>query len=199
MKRLGIFGGTFDPPHMGHLTLARTVFTRCELDRMLWVPVDVPSHKARARTGYEDRLEMTRLAVADETVFEVSDAEGRIEGPSYTHRLLTWLRENGWEAWDFHFIVGADSLEEIHTWLRWKELFELCSFVAVSRPGHVLRNERIEPWMWDRITLVDTVSVNLSSTEIREAVARGDAIGAWVPAAVEGYVKGRGLYRVEGA
>lgn len=195
MRRLGIFGGTFDPPHVGHLTMARRVAERCALERVLWVPVDVPSHKARARTSYARRLEMVRLAVADDPTFEVSDAEGRIDGPSYTCRLLEWLRENGWADWDFHFVVGADSLEEIHTWMRWRELFTLARFVAVSRPGHALENPHLEPWMRARILLVDSVALDLSSTEIRAAVAEGRDPGAWLTPAVADYLRREGLYR----
>ncbi|MFC1833375.1 nicotinate-nucleotide adenylyltransferase [Thermodesulfobacteriota bacterium] len=132
--KVGIFGGTFNPPHLGHLRLAEEVLCAHELDRVIFVPCYIPPHKD---TGYvaaaEDRLEMTLRACAGNDHFDVSDLEILNRGTSYTVDTLVRLSENS--ADELYFIMGTDSLREIGTWKDYETLFILANFIVVTRPG----------------------------------------------------------------
>ena len=135
-KRIGIFGGTFDPIHLGHLIVAETIMDEFSLDRVVFIPAAVPPHKlGKDISAAHHRYMMTMLAICSNPRFEASDMEMRRTGPSYSRDTLAELiREHG-EDTDFYFIVGADSVASLHTWNRIEELLSMCHFVGASRPG----------------------------------------------------------------
>ena len=135
--RLGLFGGTFDPIHYGHLRSAEEVCEALNLARLWFIPAAVPPHKTRGDvTAFAVRLEMTRLAVGDHPVMSVSDLEGRRPGRSYSIETLHQVRTETSPRWTLYFIVGLDAILEITTWKDYRELFTLCHFVVLDRPGY---------------------------------------------------------------
>ena len=135
-KSLGILGGTFDPIHIGHLRMAEAVFERKELEKIIFIPAYVPPHKlGQDFAPALDRYAMTELAVADNPHFMVSDMELRRSGVSYTIDTIRELHRL-YPDNSLHFIIGADSVAQLHTWHNIEEMLELARFVAVWRPGY---------------------------------------------------------------
>lgn len=200
IQRVGIVGGTFDPIHYGHLAAAAGAHHELSLDRVLFMPNRQPPHKqGQAVTDAADRLAMVRLAVRSDPRFEVSTFELEQDGPSYTVRTVSALRE-AHPDWDIYFIAGADSLYDIRTWYQYERLLQLCHFVAVARPGYPpehwdqLRRE-LGPDLADQITRLDLPGVDLSASALRRRVREGAPITYLLPPEVEEYVKRHGLYR----
>ena len=186
--KVGLFGGTFDPPHLGHLIVAQEVHFRLGLDRVLWVPAAIPPHKrGRSITAATIRLEMVRAAIADDSRFSVSDLEVRRSGPSYTADTLRQLREQR-PADELFLIVGADQLRELHTWREPDMISRLATVVGFSRAGE-------EAPAVEGVVVVEVPRIDVSSTEVRRRVAAGEPVSYMIPAAVEGVVRGRELYR----
>ncbi len=198
--RLGIFGGSFDPVHYGHLILAEQCREQCELDEVWFVPARQPPHKtARHLSPEKARLEMLELATAGHEAFRVSDIELRREGLSYTVDTLQQLHEEGPQR-ELFFLIGGDSLFDLPHWREPDRIAELATIVAVNRAGRRLP-ERSEleqllgPSLAARIKLVTMPAVDLSSTDIRARVQQGRSIRYLVPRAVEQYILEHGLYR----
>ena len=198
--KLGVFGGTFDPIHVGHLIIAQEAAVEACLDRVLFVPAGQPWLKAGTSVSEgKHRLEMTRRAVALNDRFDVSTVEVDRPGPTYTADTLEELR-GGMDAADsLHFILGMDSLENLHRWSRPERLFELCTIVAVSRPGHrdfdLQALENICAGASAGVAVVHGPGIGISAAEVRRRVARGLPITHWVPRNVEEYIYENGLYR----
>lgn len=198
--RVGILGGTFDPIHIGHLMLAEAVRDEYELEKVLFIPAAQPPHKlGRKISPAEDRYMMTVLATCSNPAFEVSDIEMRREGPSYSvDTVRALLRTSGGDT-EYFFIAGTDIIREIHTWERIEELLSICPFIAASRPGCRPDVERTRGLLGDlgvrQIHLLNTPELEISSTDIRERVARGASIRYIVPCEVEQYIYKKGLYR----
>ena len=198
--RLGVFGGTFAPIHVGHLIIAQEAAVEAGLDSVLFVPAGEPWLKAGTTvTEGRHRLEMTRRAVANDDRFDVSAVEVERPGPSYTADTLEQLSAGIAAADSLHFILGMDALEGLHRWNRPERLFDLCSLVVVSRPGHrgldAAALDRIRPGASQSVTVVEGPGIGISAAEIRRRVARGLPITHWVPRAVEEYVHENGLYQ----
>ena len=135
--KLGVLGGTFDPIHVGHLIIAQEAVVEAGLDRVLFVPAGQPWLKAGSPVSAgKHRLEMTRRAVSTNDRFAVSSIEIDRPGPTYTVDTLEALRQGEGAGHSLHFILGMDSLENLHRWSRPERLFDLCTLLAVSRPGH---------------------------------------------------------------
>ena len=200
--RVGVFGGTFDPVHYGHLLLAETCREQCRLDRVLFLPASIPPHKQTWRlTPAERRVEMLRLAIGGHEAFLVSELEIQRGGVTYTVDTLTALQEQQPQD-ELFFLMGADSLHDLPTW---REAARICSLAV---PVVVRRRGTPEP---DFGVLADLVSadrlqlirrhqvqmplVEFSSTAIRQAVAAGRSIRYQTPRAVEKYIETQGLYR----
>ena len=197
-KRIGIFGGTYDPIHLGHLIVAETIMDEFSLDRVVFIPAAVPPHKlGKEISASHHRYMMTMLAICSNPRFEVSDMEMRRSGPSYSRDTLAELiREHG-EDTDFYFIVGADSVASLHTWNRVEELLSMCHFVGASRPGclpdmAVIR-QRFGS-LASKIHCLETPELEISSTDIRERVRQGKTVRYIVPEAVEQYIYKERLY-----
>jgi nicotinate-nucleotide adenylyltransferase len=214
LKRLGLFGGTFNPIHYGHLRSGEEVVEALSLDRLWFIPAGAPPHKPVPEiTPFEVRLEMTRLAVASNPRAEVSDVEGRRPGKSYSIETIRLLRRELGPAWDLYFILGLDAILEIPTWKDFRDLFSLCHFVVLDRPGYDRRqleevlvkevNPHFQPLAEGggyqhpsgyRVLLVSTSLMDISATLIRSLVRAGRSIRYLLPEAVREYIINNKLY-----
>jgi nicotinate-nucleotide adenylyltransferase len=186
--KLAIFGGTFDPIHDGHLSLAREAASRWSLDRVLFVPAAHPPHKAGVtHAPYADRVRMAELACQGDARFEVSRLE-QGTARSYSIDTIEKLRARLAPGDQLYFLIGADAFAEIRTWHRWRDVVSGVRFLVVSRPGHVYQSPAgVE---FDH---VDDIEVPFSSSEIRRALASRQS-PAGLPAAVLNYAVSHGLY-----
>jgi len=196
--QVGLLGGTFDPIHLGHLIIAEEVRTRLGLDWMIFVPAGLPPHKlAQAVTQPHHRLEMVRLAIADNPHFALSRVDIDRLGPSYTVDTVR-LFLDGWGAHtELYFLMGADSLIELPTWRQPDRLMRLCRIVAVGRPGYrvnLAELDRLLPGAANLIHIMDMPTLDISSTDIRRRVQEGRTIRYLVPAPVERYIVEHRLY-----
>lgn len=199
MERIGIFGGSFDPVHAGHLALARRALEAVPLDRVLFAPAaDSPFKIGRMHASAEDRLAMLGLALAGEPRFGICRADLDRGGVSYTVDLVSDVRAAHPDA-ELFFLVGADSLAGLHGWHRANELVCLCRFVGFGRPGFCLDPDALgfDPATNARLAadFVADFSEPASSTEVRERLAAGGDAADLLPPAVARYVRDRGLYR----
>ena len=191
--RLGLFGGTFDPPHIGHLAVAEACREGAALDRVLWIPAAVNPHKlGRDRAPGDARLALVRAAIAGNPHFEASDLEIAREGVSYTVDTLRLLHEAHPKD-DLAWIVGGDSLASFASWREPREILRLARLVAYPRPGSHLSG--VPKWVLARTTLVDAPHLDVSSTNIRHKLAAGASVRYLVPDAVRDVIRTRGLYR----
>jgi nicotinate-nucleotide adenylyltransferase len=198
--RLGLFGGTFDPIHLGHLILAEQCREACRLDRVWFVVAGSPPHKQGERTPVAHRLEMVRIGIAGHPAFEVSDLEARRPGPPYSVETLEGVRAERPDD-ELFFLIGADSLLDLPSWREPAGIAQLATIVVVNRPG---------------IDEVDTIDqaplpsfgpgakpfvsvtippIGIASTDLRERLAEGRSIRYMVPRGVEAYIDAQGLYR----
>lgn len=202
--RLGIFGGSFDPVHYGHLLLAETCREQCGLDRVLLIPTAVSPHKQNETpTPSKDRVEMLRLAVAGHEQFSVSMLEVDRGGVSYTIETLTALAAEHPRAKLF-LLMGADSLDDLPTWREPRRICELVIPVVVRRAGAAEPDFRVLAGIVDDARLaeikqqqVEMPIIELSSTDLRQRVANGKSIRYRTPRAVEKYIETHGLYRTD--
>ncbi len=186
---IGLLGGTFDPPHIGHLILAIEAADRFELEKVLLIPARIPPHKDNAGVSpFEHRFAMTKLAVQDDSMLEAADLE-EPEGNSYTVDLLLKLTSKGEK---YCFIIGMDSLADIHNWRKPEEILELSRVVAGTRPG--FNPEAVEVKFRDRVDLFDIPEIGISSSELRKRVANGGVIKYYVTGDVISYIKENNLY-----
>jgi nicotinate-nucleotide adenylyltransferase len=184
--KTGILGGTFDPIHLGHLAAARAAMDCAHLDRVLLVPTGVPPHRPPTVADADDRLEMCRLAVAGEKRFEVSDLELRRPGPSYTADTLRELHRL-YPGEELFLVLGWDAARLLQTWHEPAEVRRLARVVVVTRPGSGAPATTTE-------ILCERPTPNISGSELRRAIARGDDVSDRLPEAVAAYIAQRGLY-----
>ncbi|MDX1510109.1 MAG: nicotinate-nucleotide adenylyltransferase [Nitriliruptorales bacterium] len=190
MAKIGLLGGSFDPPHVGHLVVAEGVKWALGLDEVWFVVAGDPRHKP-VETPAEVRLELTRLATVDNAALVVEDREVRRDGPTFTFDTLSELRAQRPDD-VFFFILGSDEVVELPNWHRAEELPDLVTFVAVERPGHEL--PRAHP-VQQRVNIVRLPGIDISSTDLRERYAKGRPTRYLVPDAVDEHVRSSGLYR----
>ena len=195
MERFGIYGGTFNPIHNGHLHLIRAACAQLSFDRLLVVPANIPPHKAAVDlASNRDRLEMARLATAGMPGVWVSDIELRARGKSYTVLTLERLRALFPEC-RFTLLMGADMLESFDRWHRWQDILKLADIAAFARnEGEEALLER-KAALIGRARVVRVEPLPLSSTLVRERVRRGEDISGLVPEPVAAYIYEKGLYR----
>ena len=199
-RRIGVLGGTFDPPHVGHLWLATLAADALDLDRVLFMPSARPPHKAGTPvTHAADRLLLTRLAIAPDPSFELCTVEMERPGPSYTVDTVEQLRDRYGPATRMYLVMAADSLDQIDTWREPDRLLERIEWAVGPRPGAALPDrDALEARFGEnaeRIHLLTGPSLDVSSSEIRRRVAAGHAIRYLVPRSVEELIVDRGLYR----
>ena len=191
--RIGVFGGTFDPPHVGHLLLATDAREALNLDRLIFIPAGAQPFKVDTPpvASPRDRLEMVRLAIADDANYAVDDAEISRKGLSYTVDTLEHLAERNAGA-ELFFLLGQDSLAGFPKWRNPARIQELATLALMMRAGA----PDVGDWRnAEGVVMVSARRVDVSSTEIRERLRAGKSIKGFVPESVEQFIEARGLYR----
>jgi nicotinate-nucleotide adenylyltransferase len=221
LKRIGLFGGTFNPVHLGHVRVIREVKTGFSLDEILIIPSALPPHKKPGNVvNAEDRLEMMRLAFLNDPGFVISDVELNRQGPSYTIDTVRYFTSILSESTKLYLIMGLDAFLETATWYFYKELFLLIPFIVMSRTvkgkdGKILGWKSLGNYLRSRISkgytfsasqssyvheekkpvfVFDVSPVDISSTAIREHIKKGLSIKRLVPEIIEAFIKTKGLY-----
>ncbi len=198
--RLGIYGGSFDPIHVGHLLLAETCRETCSLDQVWFLPCGQPPHKpAGTLTPGKLRAEMLEFAVAGDPRFGVCRIELERLSPSYTVETLQQLRDQD-SSRELFFLMGADSLADLPMWREPRKILELATVVAVNRgqrapPDLSALERQLGPIVRERVQLVTMPAVDIAATDLRERVRTGHSLRFRVPRAVEEYIRHNGLYR----
>lgn len=186
-KRVGILGGTFNPPHLGHLMIGEHVAHQLQLDEIRFMPNALPPHvDTKIAIDPLDRASMVQAAVQDNHLFALEMLEIQRGGKSYTYDSIVELRAQNPDT-EFYFIIGGDEVAYLPTWHRIDELVNLVHFVGVNRPG--INKEEPYPVTW-----VDVPQLEISSTVIRERVAKHASIRYMVPDMVAAYIFKKGLY-----
>lgn len=186
MKKIGILGGTFNPPHIGHLMMANEVLHALELEEVRFMPNNVPPHKETSGATNEQRLEMARLAIEGHPHFKLEPFEIVEGGVSYTYETMKKMKAREQDA-EFYFIIGGDSVQNLHTWYHIDDLVQLVKLVGVQRPGS--NAETTYP-----VQMVAAPEIDLSSTVLRERFKNGYTVQYLVPPSVEAYIREEGLY-----
>lgn len=199
-KRIGMFGGAFDPPHIAHIALAKHAIAQFDLDELRIIPTGDAWHKARKLTPSPHRLAMTRLAFADVARVVVDPREIDRDGATYTFDTLQALQAE-MPAVDWYLFIGADQANAFQTWHRWQEILGLATLVVANRPldgqgAHVSQwHNAISP----DVQRLDMPSLNVSATDIRAHFAQASQsaalMSAWLPAAVQHYIEKHSLYQ----
>jgi nicotinate-nucleotide adenylyltransferase len=192
-RKIGILGGTFDPIHMGHLVLAEQVREKLKLDQVIFIPCFSPPHKrGRKLSPAKDRLYMIQLALDGNPFFSFSDIELKRKGFSYTVDTLRQLKDL-YPNSKIYFLTGSDALNEIHTWKDPEKIYKLAKMIIASRPGF----DEFDPedHFAKKGIIVNITGIDISSTQIRERVKKGQSIKYLVPSKVEKYIKRKKLYR----
>jgi nicotinate-nucleotide adenylyltransferase len=200
--RVGIFGGTFDPVHIGHLILAEQAREQAELDSVWFVPAPRPPHKEETvLTRFEQRVEMLQLAIAGNPAFQIDELEKERTGPSYTADTLEQLKSRHLGD-ELVLMVGSDTLVELHNWHNPQRVVELAALAVMARPGHAVASA--EKLRQDlklpadaplRFLTIETFLFDVSSHDLRRRIAAGRSIRYLVPRAVECYIHEKRLYR----
>ncbi len=198
-KKVGILGGTFDPIHMAHLTLAENAWQQFQLDTVLIMPSGIPPHKEnREITSANHRIRMLQLAIDDNKHFKVSNVEIEREGKTYTADTLTELNRCNPDC-SYYFIIGADSLFQIENWYQPETIMKQAVLLAAARDQleeaeTIKKIEYLKNQYHSEIYLLHTPNMSLSSSLIRERVAKGESIKYLVPKDVEKYIYQNKLY-----
>jgi nicotinate-nucleotide adenylyltransferase len=198
LARVGLLGGTFNPPHLGHLVCAQEAHTQLGLDRVVFMPVHQPPHKeVESNPGVEHRVALCRLTVADDPRFAVSRLEVDKPGRSYTVDTLRGLHESSPED-ELTFIMGGDMAYSLPTWHQPEAVLSLATLGVAEREG-VARADITEHLTGlagaERIRFFDMPRIDISSSQIRRRVASGQPVRYLVPDAVAEYIVSEGLYR----
>ncbi len=189
--RLGLFGGRFDPPHFGHLRLAEEALEQLKLDALLFIPAFAPPHKPTVAPAGA-RCDMLMLATTSHPRFAVSRLELERGGSSYTYDTVRAVKKEKPEA-ELFFLTGADAYREIASWHRARELVSEVHMVAATRPGYTL--DGIEPFFKRRVRCLDTLLLEVSSSDIRKRIQGGRSVRYLLPELVESYLVKHHLYR----
>lgn len=197
--RLGLFGGTFDPIHMGHLILAEQCREACELARVWFVVAGLQPRKMEVRTAVAHRLEMVRIAIAGHAAFEASEIEAVRPGPHYSVETLESVRRQRPDD-DLFFLIGADSLADMPFWREPTRIAQLATIVVVNRPGIAEVDPASLPDFGpgaNRVQWVSIPPIGIASTDLRQRLAAGKSARYMVPHGALAYIGAHGLYRGE--
>lgn len=197
-ERLGIFGGTFDPPHVGHLILAMEAYDQLKLDKILWVLAPSPPHKLGKKiTELETRIAMVKAAINSDAMFEFSRVDIDRSGPHYVLDTMRILREQKTDA-KLSFIMGGDSLHDLPTWHEPEKFIQTCDSLGVMhRPGEVINLDVLEkrfPRLSSKVELIEAPLLEISSNQIRSLVSICKPYRYYLPYEVYRIVKEQGLY-----
>jgi nicotinate-nucleotide adenylyltransferase len=198
--RLGLFGGTFDPIHLGHLILAEQCREACALDRVWFIVAGAPPHKLGGRTAIAHRLEMVRIAIAGHPAFEVSEIEAQSPGPHYSVETLEAIHRDLPDA-ELFFLIGADSLADLPHWRQPDRIARLANVVVVNRPG--IDPPEGMPWpdFGPDAKLLRSVTIppiGIASHDLRRRLVEGRSVRYLVPRGVEAYIEAHAIYRAGG-
>ena len=211
-RKIGLFGGTFNPIHLGHLRGAEEIREAFHLDEVIFIPAALPPHKTAERIiEAHHRLEMVKLAIHKNSHFTTSDIELKRPGKSYSIETIRYFRERC--EGSLYFIMGRDAFVEIETWKHFQNLFSLCNFIIMTRPGlqktPLLPEVLIPAFRYDQgdsawihvsgnmVFLKEINLLDISSTKIRELIERGESVKHLIPPEVEVYIENHGLYQRE--
>ncbi|MBE7040258.1 MAG: nicotinate-nucleotide adenylyltransferase [Ruminococcaceae bacterium] len=197
MKRTGLFGGTFDPVHKGHIMVAEIAKKEMDLDEVIFVPAGNPPHKTDKKIADgKDRLNMLLLATGDIPYFKVCDAEIKKKEKSYSVDLIKHFKEKLQET-ELFFIIGADSLYNLPTWYNYEELMQMTNFIVISRP-ETNKSSLLDKFSGNekpmRAFFIDDVSIDISSTEIRKMLKSGADTEKYLDKSVLNYIRANRLY-----
>lgn len=188
-KKIGLLGGTFDPPHHGHLLIAEQARERCQLDEIWFMPTKTPPHKEESKYSKDqDRLEMVRRAIESNPYFHLSLVEFERTGPSYTIDTIKKLIERFPDR-EFYFIIGGDMIEYLPKWKQIDELIRLITFIGVRRPGY-----GSSTFYDDKVWMIDVPQLEISSSEIRDRLITNRSIRYLLPNEVIDYIEEHGIY-----
>lgn len=199
VEKVGVFGGTFDPIHIGHLAAAQDAASTLELARVLFVPNRLPPHKqGQTVTGVDQRVAMVRLCVDDNPLFQLSTIELERDGPSYTLDTMRELRAQLGAETRLVFLAGCDSLNSLHTWHEPRALLDEFDVAVLERPtGSVTDWAKLEqqlPGIRERVTTVPVPQLDVSAADLRQRVRQGRPIRYYVLPEVEEYIHDHDLY-----
>jgi nicotinate-nucleotide adenylyltransferase len=221
LEKIGLFGGTFNPIHLGHLTVAQDVKEGFGLDKIWLIPAALPPHKKEKQIAdAPDRLEMIRIAIADNPNFSVSDVELKRSGPSYTIDTVDYFKTILPKETQLYFIVGMDAFLDIELWKSFRELFQVIPFIVMSRPGAMdgdrgTKKKTINDLLVTKVSteyrfnsaqnaffhpnqqpvfLFEVTPVDISATMVRTNRSQGRSIASLVPDKVKEYIESKGLY-----
>ncbi len=217
MKKIGLFGGTFNPIHLGHLRSAEEICESFELDRLIFIPASYPPHKDKGDILPASwRVEMVRLAIADNPRFALSEVELRRPGKSYSVETITHFRQQFGPGGELFFILGLDAFLEINTWKDYAALFALCHFIVMTRPGFEknftpehLPVEMAGDFCYDAakggyahragfsVFPKEITALDISSTKIRENIRKHRSVKYLLPEPVAAYIFQNNLYRTK--
>jgi nicotinate-nucleotide adenylyltransferase len=192
LKRIGLFGGTFDPPQLAHLALARAARDALQLGEVRWIPSGQPWQKVHAVTPALHREAMVRLAIAGERGFVLERCELERTGPSYTLQTVQELQQSE-RAAQWVLLIGADQYNNLHTWRGWRQLLELVTLAVAQRPGVAMRPDPDVAHVPHQA--VPLPPMPISATDIRARVQRGESISGLVADTVASYIDQHHLYR----
>jgi nicotinate-nucleotide adenylyltransferase len=213
---VGLFGGTFDPIHLGHLRGAEEIRESFDLEKVIFIPAAKPPHKkTEGVMDASHRLEMVELAIRANPYFAASDIELERPGKSYSIDTIRYFKET--HRGPLFFILGGDAFYEIETWREFESLFSLCHFIVMTRPDSRKRGDVLDlpkslvsffkydaasgAWVHDsgnRLHLKEITSLDISSTKIRELIEKGGSVRYLIPGEIEAYIREKGLYRKSG-
>ncbi|VEJ22076.1 nicotinate-nucleotide adenylyltransferase [Neisseria animaloris] len=202
MKKIGLFGGTFDPIHNGHLHIARAFADELGLDMVVFLPAGDPYHKEETtRTPAHHRLAMTELAISDDERFAVSDCDIVREGATYTFDTVQIFRQQFPSA-QLWWLLGSDSLLRLHTWKKWQTLVKQINIAVAARQGFSLHQapQEIHAWLGEalqngRLKPLQTPLYDISSTELRRRIGRNEPVSDFLDRRVENYIRQYKLYK----
>ncbi|MGM9951121.1 MAG: nicotinate-nucleotide adenylyltransferase [Lysinibacillus sp.] len=186
MRKVGILGGTFNPPHIGHLMMANEACHALGLDEVRFMPNAIPPHKESSGATDEQRKRMVELAIEDVPCFILESFELERGGLSYTFDTMEAMVAQEPDV-QFYFIIGGDSIDHLHTWYRIDDLVQIVRFAGVRRPG----SEAKTPYP---VLMIDAPEIGLSSTLLRERFATGKTVRYLLPKPVEAFIRKEGLY-----
>jgi nicotinate-nucleotide adenylyltransferase len=211
----GLFGGTFNPVHFGHLRAAEELMTLLDLERVIFIPAASPPHKTeRGMASFEHRLQMLQGAIAGNDSFSLSDVEGRRPGKSYSIDTVQYFLDSHDPGLELYFITGQDAFDAITTWQEWDKLLSLCHFAVITRPGYenkgllqILPPDMAARYAYDEqndifknpqgrsIFFRRTTFLDISSSHIREKIQQGQSVRYLTPDKVIRYIEANQLYR----
>jgi nicotinate-nucleotide adenylyltransferase len=197
-QRVGLLGGSFDPPHIGHLILAEEARDQLGLDRVLFAPAgQQPLKQGQAVTAVEDRVRMTELAIADNPAFELSRGDVDRPGPHYTVDLIAIIAAQLPPDAELYFLMGFDSLRDLPKWREPEKLIRAAHLVALSRPDIPIDWDELEralPGARERVRLLDMPELEIASRDLRERVRTGRSVRYMVTDAVKAFIEEKRLY-----